>query len=124
RREDLLLDDNGEEPAEDHDASPSRSGSRADAAGADSATPASPAPAPVDPSAPIDPASVFEQTPAPAPVPLVPPATGKEDATTAELREAVAGGATPTTPVRQSAEAKRVADAAAAQAAAEAAAAA
>ena len=85
------------------------------------AAPAVPA-APVDPLAPIDPASVFEQTPAPVPVPLVPPAAGKEDETTAELREAVAAVATLSTTVRQSAEAKRIADAAAAAAAAQAAA--
>jgi len=73
-----------------------------------------------------DPASVFEQTP--ATVPTIPPTTGKEDATTAELREAVAAVATATAAAKQSAEAKKAADiaaaAAAAQAAAEAAAAA
>ena len=122
--DDLLVEATGDDPVENRGASSSRSGDRADTAGADGVTAPSATPAPVDPSAPIDPASVFEQTPAPAPVPLVPPASGKEDATTAELREAVATVATLTTTVRQSAEAKRVADAAAAQAAAEAAAAA
>jgi LAS superfamily LD-carboxypeptidase LdcB len=82
------------------------------------------APAPADPAAPVDvldPASAFELTPV---VPTIPPASGKEDATTAQLREAVATVATLTTTVRESAEAKKVADAAAAAAAAEAAAAA
>ncbi len=99
------------------------------------ATPSDPAatqPAPTQPTQPAptpsadatpDPASVFEQTPAPAPVPTIPPSKGEEDATTAQLREAVAEVATLTTTVRQSAEAKKAADAAAAKAAADAAAA-
>jgi LAS superfamily LD-carboxypeptidase LdcB len=70
-----------------------------------------------------DPASVFETTAAPAVVPTIPPTTGKEDATTTQLREAVAAVATLTTTVRQSAEAKKASDAAAAQAASDAAAA-
>lgn len=126
-RLDELLVEAGGDTADHRDRATSRSAQREEEAEpTDTASaPAAPAPvAPVDPLAPIDPASVFEQIPAPAPVPLVPPAAGKEDATTAELREAVATVATLTTTVRQSAEIKRAADAAAAQAAAEAAAAA
>lgn len=119
--DDLIVEATGDDPAETRDTASSRAGEREDTTAAEAVTAT---PAPVDPNTPIDPASVFEQVPAPAPVPLVPPTAGKEDATTAELREAVAAVATLTTSVRQSAEAKRVADAAAAQAAAEAAAAA
>ncbi|KQR11942.1 M15 family metallopeptidase [Cellulomonas sp. Leaf334] len=121
RLDELLVEATGEEPVVSRDVPASRSGDRA----AEDVTATAPAaPVAVDPTAPIDPASVFEQTPAPPTVPLVPPAAGKEDETTAELREAVAEVATLTSTVRQSAEAKRVADtAAAAQAAAEAAAA-
>ncbi|WP_456786805.1 D-alanyl-D-alanine carboxypeptidase family protein [Cellulomonas sp. P5_C5] len=128
--DELLVEATGDEADDTTDtrgAASSRSAEREEPAAADStpaATTAPVVPAPVDPLAPIDPASVFEQTPAPAPVPLVPPAAGKEDETTAQLREAVAAVATLTTTVRQSAEVKRAADAAAAQAAAEAAAAA
>ncbi|WP_157465478.1 M15 family metallopeptidase [Cellulomonas sp. Leaf395] len=131
RLDELVVEATGDEVTAPRAAS--RSGEREETPDTEVVTPAAPTPDPaaptdpattVDPAAPIDPASVFEQTPAPAPVPLVPPASGKEDATTAELREAVATVATLTTTVRQSAEAKRVADAAAAQAAAEAAAAA
>ena len=118
--DELLVEATGDDAIEAPQAAASRSGDREETPAPDVAT----TPAPVDPTAPIDPASVFEQTPAPAPVPLVPPTTGKEDSTTAELREAVAAVATLTTTVRQSAEIKRAADAAAAQAAAEAAAAA
>jgi len=114
RLDQLLVEATADDPAENRTAS--RSAER------EEKVVAAATPAPVDPTAPIDPASVFEQTPAPAPVPLVPPTTGKEDETTAELREAVAAVATLTTTVRQSAEAKRAADAAAAQAAAQAAA--
>lgn len=124
RLDELLVEATGEEPAVDRDAATSRSAERAavDVPAAAAAAATATAPAAVDPAAPIDPASVFEQTPAPPAVPLVPPAAGKEDETTAELREAVAEVATLTSTVRQSAEAKRVADAAAAAAAAQAAA--
>lgn len=119
RLDDLLVEATGEDPDVSREVPSSRSGERA---AADVTTTAPAAPAVVDPTAPIDPASVFEQTPAPPTVPLVPPAAGQEDETTAELREAVAEVATLTSTVRQSAEAKRVADAAAAAAAAQAAA--
>ncbi|GEK22504.1 hypothetical protein CXY01_30240 [Cellulomonas xylanilytica] len=128
--DDLLVEATADDTGAPQAAAASRSAGRDEPAATTDPTtaPTAPAPAattaPVDPLAPIDPASVFEQTPAPAPVPLVPPAAGEEDETTAQLREAVAAVATLTTSVRQSAEAKRVADAAAAKAAAEAAAAA
>ncbi|GEL99816.1 hypothetical protein CTE05_33630 [Cellulomonas terrae] len=122
RLDELLVEATGEEPDLDRDPATSRSAERAAADVPATATAPVPAPVAADPAAPIDPASVFEQTPAPPTVPLVPPAAGKEDETTAELREAVAAVATLTSTVRQSAEAKRVADAAAAAAAAQAAA--
>jgi LAS superfamily LD-carboxypeptidase LdcB len=101
----------------DRSVAASRSADRADEPAAAAPTPA----ASPEPGATPDPATVFETTPAPAPVPTIPPTTGKEDATTAKLREAVAAVATLTTTVRQSADAKKAADAAAAQAAADAA---
>jgi len=130
RLDDLLVEATGEDTTETRGLATSRSAEREGGTGTEGTptpTPAATAPlvaAPADPLAAIDPATVFEQTPAPPVVPLVPPTKGKEDETTAELREAVAAVATLTTTVRQSAELKRQADAAAAQAAAEAAAAA
>ena len=71
--DELLVEATGDDAIEAPQAAASRSGDREETPAPDVAT----TPAPVDPTAPIDPASVFEQTPAPAPVPLVPPTTGK-----------------------------------------------
>jgi len=114
----------------------------ADVAAADPAAPApatdpaaAPAPAATDPAASTTPKLPVDETapvatpmPAPAPsptstvIPVIPPTDGREDAATAKLRDAVAAVAALTADVRESAEANRVAAAAAAQAAADAAA--
>ena len=70
------------------------------------------------------PATPSPAVPTPSAVPTVPPTIGKEDKATAEIRAAVQDLAALTADVRQSAEANRIAAAAAAQAAADAAAAA
>lgn len=119
--DELLAAATADDTTVDRGAATSRSADRVEptAAPTDAAATATPSASPT-PDATVDPATVFETTPAPTPVPTIPPTTGKEDATTSELREAVATVATLTTTVRQSADAKKAADAAAAQAAAQA----
>ncbi|KRD43220.1 hypothetical protein ASE38_02815 [Cellulomonas sp. Root930] len=109
----------------DRGAATSRSADREEVTGMEGTSvaaeePAAAATSTPTPAADPDPASVFEQTP--AAVPTIPPTTGEEDATTAELREAVAAVATATATAKESAEAKKAADVAAAAAAAQAAA--
>ncbi|MEZ0446714.1 M15 family metallopeptidase [Cellulomonas sp. ICMP 17802] len=118
--DELVAAATADDPTIDRGAATSRTADRAETPAA-TETPAADQPtAAASPEASPDPASVFETTAAPAQVPTIPPTTGKEDATTAELREAVATVATLATTVRQSAEAKKAADAAAAKAAADA----
>jgi len=78
---------------------------------------------PVDEPAVVDaPASTTTPAPITATIPVIPPTDGREDEATAKLRDAVAAVAALTADVRDSAEANRLAAAAAAQAEAEAAA--
>ena len=87
--------------------------------------PVPPAPAPEVPATPAPaPVTVPEPSPAPTAIPSLPPTTGMEDEATTEIRDAVAAVAELAASVRESAEANRIAAAAAAQAASDAAAAA
>jgi len=122
----LVADATADGDTVDRGAATSRSADRTETTDAptdDATAAAAPTPEASAPDTAPDPATVFETTPAPPTVPTIPKAAGKEDATTTKLREAVATVATLATTVRQSADAKKAADAAAAQAAADAAAA-